>query len=80
MSPQDRPGGYHVVIATPDNLFPDRMMACHETHNSHCIGWLVNQVGDGNNIGLRIRMSTCKNADQIRLRGKQHATFEDTLP
>lgn len=56
------------------------VMACHETHNAHCIGWLVNQIGPGNNIGLRIRMMNCENADKIKLRGEQHACFEDTLP
>jgi len=56
------------------------VMACHETHDAHCIGWLVNQVGPGNNIGLRIRMMSCENARNIKLRGEQHETFEETLP
>lgn len=55
-------------------------MACHETHESHCIGWLVNQLGSGNNIGMRIRMISCENAKQIRLNGEQHERFVDTLP
>lgn len=57
-----------------------RAMACHETDDAHCIGWLVNQVGPGNNIGLRLRMMSCENVGKIRLRGEQHARFEDTLP
>jgi len=47
---------------------------------SHCVGWLMNQLGPGNNIGLRMRMMSCENAKKIRLRGEQHETFEDTLP
>lgn len=55
-------------------------MACHETDDAHCVGWLVNQAGPGNNIGLRLRLMSCENAGKIRLRGEQHSTFEDTLP
>ena len=57
-----------------------RVMACHETHDTHCIGWLANQIGDGNNIALRLDMLSCANADNIRLVGEQHKLFEDTLP
>ena len=57
-----------------------KVMACHETHESHCIGWLVNQLGPGNNIGLRMQMMRCENGKAIRLRGEQHECFEDTLP
>lgn len=34
-----------------------RMMACHETHppkQQACVGWLANQLGPGNNMGLRL--------------------------
>lgn len=88
--PREIPNGYDVekhralerTIAKPsDGLFgPANVMACHEAHDAHCIGWLVNQLGTGNNIGMRIRMMSCANADKIRLRGKQHERFEDTLP
>jgi Family of unknown function (DUF6283) len=57
-----------------------RIMACHEAHETHCIGWLVHQIGPGNNLGLRISMAFCDNAKAIRLRGPQHETFEATLP
>lgn len=57
-----------------------RVMACHETDDAHCIGWLVNQLGPGNNIGLRIRMISCDNRDKIKIVGDQHGCFEDTLP
>lgn len=55
-------------------------MACHEEHEAHCIGWLVNQLGPGNNIGMRLRMLSCTNASEIRTIGPQHETFADTLP
>lgn len=56
------------------------VMACHETHDAHCIGWLVHQLGRGNNIALRLAMRHCENANQIKTIGEQHETFEDTLP
>lgn len=90
VNPRDIPNGYseekhcalESTIARPEDNFLGtlRAMACHETDNAHCIGWLVNQVGVGNNIGLRIRMMTCENADAIKLCGEQHETFEETLP
>lgn len=57
-----------------------KIMACHEEHEAHCVGWLANQAGPGNNIGLRISLMTCANARDIRTVGEQHETFEDTLP
>jgi len=70
------------TIAAPGDLGfgPRAVMACHESDDAHCIGWLVNQLGPGNNIGLRILMMSCENARAIKLRGEQHETFEDTLP
>lgn len=55
-------------------------MACHETDNAHCLGWLMNQLGPGNNIGLRLQVRSCENIGQVRLIGDQHERFEDTLP
>lgn len=90
VDPHDIPNGYcetkhralENTIARPGelNLSETHAMACHETHDAHCIGWLANQVGPGNNIGLRIRMMSCENARDIKLQGEQHETFEDTLP
>ena len=89
VDPHDIPNGYSEdkhralenTIARPGELRDTgHAMACHETDDAHCIGWLVNQIGPGNNIGLRIRMMTCSNARQIKLRGEQHQRFEDTLP
>lgn len=72
------------TIAEPGSIRnTSRVMACHE-HDSaegvHCVGWLINQLGAGNNIGLRIQMLNCENGGSIRLRGEQHRCFEDTLP
>lgn len=92
VDPHDIPNGYcetkHAnlkdTIAKPGELGelrgPLRVMACHETQDAHCIGWLVNQLGPGNNIPMRLRMSSCENGNKIRLKGEQHETFKDTLP
>jgi len=87
--PYDIPNGYcpdkHAALAStiaePGSLRPTgAAMACHETQDAHCIGWLVHQLGPGNNIPLRIQMISCENARAIKLRGEQHECFEDTLP
>lgn len=94
VDPFDIPNGYDVekhhalkeTIADgpdPTALFDDRalrIMACHETQEAHCVGWLNHQLGPGNNLLLRLQMRDCENAHAIRLRGDQHETFEDTLP
>ncbi|WP_299906799.1 DUF6283 family protein [uncultured Paracoccus sp.] len=62
---------------------PLRVMACHEhpsASEAHCVGWLMNQIGRGNNIALRLSMRSCENADRIELDGPQHERFEDTFP
>lgn len=90
--PHTIPGGYSVekhlglikTIAEPGSLAPLAVaFACHEHdvgEEAHCIGWLMNQIGPGNNIPLRLLMMECENFGQIRLHGPQHETFEDTLP
>ena len=93
VNPHDIPNGYdeqkhcalESTIAKPGDISGAlsgtmRVMACHETRDAHCVGWLMNQLGPGNNIGLRISMSRCENLRDVKLCGKQHATFEDTLP
>lgn len=74
------------TIATPGDLSNLRgvmkVMACHDSSpgNEHaCAGWLANQLGPGNNIGLRLRVI----AGQMpapKVDGEQHRTFEETLP
>lgn len=89
VNPYDIPNGYNVerhralksTIADRIKIGGDlKVMACHETDDAHCVGWLSNQIGPGNNILLRMQMRSCENARKIRLRGEQHETFEDTLP
>jgi hypothetical protein len=62
------------------NKKPLRIMACHEEHDAHCIGWLMHQLGPGNNVHLRIAMNKCTNLGDVKLDGEQHEKFEDTLP
>lgn len=91
VDPHDIPNGYCEVkhanlkdtIAEPGVLPTGgtvKVMACHETHDAHCVGWLCHQAGPGNNIGLRLSLLSCENRDKIKLVGEQHETFEDTLP
>lgn len=78
------------TIAEPDDIGealemlsgrrPLHIMACHETGDAHCVGWLANQMGPGNNIALRISLLDCENLDRLKLVGEQHERFEDTLP
>jgi len=76
--------GLASTIAKPADISnlsgPLRVMACHETHDSHCVGWLNHQLGVGNNIALRMQMRHCENAGLLRVHGEQHQRFEDTLP
>lgn len=60
-----------------------RVMACHETTPGKelpCVGWLSNQLGPGNNIGLRWAVSAGRISADFELDGEQHERFEDTLP
>jgi hypothetical protein len=91
VDPYDIPNGYDVekhralkstIVSGLASLASGtmRVMACHESHDAHCVGWLMNQLGPGNNIGLRMMMRDCSNAGKVRLIGEQHERFEDTLP
>ena len=60
-----------------------RMMACHysrEGADRVCVGWLSHQLGPGNNIALRLRVSRDPRLQRFATEGPQHARFEDTLP
>jgi Family of unknown function (DUF6283) len=94
VDPNDIPNGYCEMrhqnlsgtIAKPGVISFGRTiqaMACHESpigKEQHCIGWLYNQLGEGNNIPLRIQMRHCENLKDMRIVGEQHSRFEDTLP
>jgi hypothetical protein len=96
---KDIPGGYcakkHAnlkdTIAKPGDLSAAlggsiRVMACHETtggKEAPCVGWLVNQLGAGNNIALRIMVAGDPRYHGwccLQTVGEQHERFEDTLP
>ena len=89
----DIPGGYSrekhkalaSTIAEPGacNLSGVRVMACHETTAGDelpCVGWLVQQLGDGNNIALRLRVIMGGIDGDVRTVGPQHPTLEATIP
>lgn len=95
VDPFDIPNGYDVdkhralarTIAKPGALWnPDdelRLMACHGSPVRSafvCVGWLHNQLGDGNNLRLRLTVRSGALSGHYILRGRQHACFEDTLP
>lgn len=93
VDPHDIPDGYSVelhreledTIADPGSLSLTcgKAMSCHEHISDEevfCVGWLVNQLGPGNNIALRLQMSHCENASEIETIGEQHQHFRDTLP
>ena len=92
VNPRDIPDGYSeekhrglsTTIADPGSIVslgkPILAMACHETADSHCLGWLANQAGPGNNIPLRMSLADCDNVGKVRLVGDQWDTFEETLP
>lgn len=93
-NPFEIPDGYDVkmhasltsTIAKPGDFRPTgtlRMMACHESYRTKerpCVGWLVNQLGPGNNIPLRLAVMTGAINGNVRTVGPQHERFEDTLP
>lgn len=90
--PHDIPDGYdpekHAALKNTIadgslNLCGLRMMACHETGPENqlpCVGWLANQLGHGNNIGLRLAVINKRVDANVKTVGEQHQRFEDTLP
>lgn len=58
------------------------LMACHEAKPGAeypCVGWLVHQLGPGNNLPLRLLALDGRFAG-LEVVGEQHERFEDTLP
>lgn len=74
------------TIAEPGSLrvLADKtmhVMACHYSKPGAefaCAGWLSNQLGPGNNIGVRLRVMTGQMPVLI-VDGPQYETFEETL-
>lgn len=87
---RDIPNGYsrtlhkalNVTIAQPGSMCSTGVgMACHYSKVGEefpCAGWLFNQLGDGNNIPLRIDVARGR-VPIPKIDGKQHATFAATL-
>ena len=93
VDPHDIPDGYcptkHAAlkktIAQPGMIRLDTlpMMACHESYAGEeipCVGWMANQLGAGNNIGLRLWAMSGLKGKRLELVGRQHETFAKTLP
>jgi hypothetical protein len=94
VDPRDIPNGYCEVkhaaltntVAEPGRIPTDntlRIFACHETpvgREKPCVGWLANQLGPGNNIGLRLAVCFGRISADYELVGEQHERLEDTLP
>ncbi len=92
--PHEIPDGYCEVkhkklkktIAEPGALRLSggiRVMACHESKcgdDRPCVGWLHNQMGEGNNIALRLAVLAKRIDGNVDVVGEQHRRFEDTLP
>lgn len=74
------------TIATPGALDfsgPLQVMACHYSTPADelpCVGWIANQLGDGNNVRLRIACSRGVLDADVKTEGEQHARYADTLP
>jgi len=57
-------------------------MDCHSSMPGEgvlCAGWLHNQLGPGNNVGLRFAAAVGE-FPVAKVVGEQHERFEDTLP
>lgn len=60
---------------------PLRAMACHESKARApyaCVGWLVNQLGPGNNIALRLRQMKGE-FGELEVEGEQYETLEEMV-
>lgn len=91
-NPTEIPDGYSVekhkalsctINSGLESMRATNAMACHHSDGEdqmYCIGWVNNQLGPGNNIGLRMRFMSCSNIRDMKVKGKQHERFEDTLP
>lgn len=90
-NPHDIPRGYSVekhealrkTIATDPlaSILSKELhvMSCHDVHSLPCVGWLDNQLGPGNNLGLRVAYRQGK-FGPFKTVGKQHPNFDATLP
>jgi Family of unknown function (DUF6283) len=95
VNPRDIPNGYcerkHAALGPATIAEPGALnlgarlgiMACHESpvgREVPCVGWLMHQLGPGNNIALRLAVHSGRIDADVETVGEQHETFEDTLP
>lgn len=90
-NPLEIPGGYDEgkhksltsTIVGEGRFRPvEVQMACHESNPLDpfvCAGWLDNQLGVGNNLGLRLAAMRGQ-VPQYHVEGEQHERLEDTFP
>lgn len=90
-NPHDIPNAYTedlhaflaATIAVPASLNGNgHIMTCHEHpvgEEAHSVGWLMKQIGPGNNIPLRLKVRPYENLDHVVLDGLQYECFDDTL-
>lgn len=61
-----------------------RLMGCHETTGKRvqlaCVGWMYNQLTDGNNLQLRMAVAFRRLDANIEIVGEQHPDLASTLP
>lgn len=74
------------TIAIPGDISqinqPIKIMACHQAEVGQeyaCAGWLHNQLGNGNNIPLRIKAFQSPSEFAYEIQGKQKMSFEETF-
>lgn len=93
--PHDIPDGYSeelhrklrsTISQSPLDTLTKRVvpvMGCHEHTTPDevmCVGWLMQQLNQGNNLAMRLAINNYANAHKLETVGEQHKTFEDTLP
>ena len=88
---KDIPNGYCIELHESlrktirsglDSLTPGVTMACHYSKPGEefaCAGWIHNQLGVGNNIGVRLAVANGR-LPVPEVIGDQHEHFDDTLP
>ena len=92
-NPREIPDGYsevkHRALASTIaesgvvTFGPLRVFACHETaapNQLPCVGWLHHQLGEGNNLALRMAARDGRVDANVITVGPQHRRLEDTLP
>ena len=85
----DIPGGYSVAkhanlkACRADGLRSGPAMACHESppgSEQACVGWVVNQLGPGNNFALRMAsIGGQLNAEALHTDGAQYDSLDSMV-